>query len=333
MDIEKKTLIQLYRTMVTIRQFEERMLQEVSSSPGFGAIHFSVGQEAVSAGVCAHLTEKDYLASTHRPHGHSIAKGLDLIAMTSEILGRSTGVNHGKGGSMHLTDLSVGMLGANGIVGSSVPLACGAALKAKIESAEQVAVAFFGDGGSAQGILYEGLNLASIWKLPIVFVCENNLYANSTPVEYAIAGKHIAGRASGFDMPGLVADGMDVFSVYEKAGEAISRARRGRGPSLLECKTYRYFGHYFGDNPRQYRLEEEETEWKKRDPIQAFRKRVAKEKLLAVKELDSVDEQVQSLVDEAFNTAKDAPLPKSEEMFNHVYRDYPVGALKRGYAP
>ncbi len=333
MKIGKEVMLGMYRTMVTIRNFEERMFQEVSSLPGFGAIHFSVGEEAVPTGVCAHLTAGDYLSSTHRPHGHSIAKGIDLKVMTAEILGRSTGVNRGKGGSMHLTDQSVGLLGANGIVCSSVPLACGAALKAKLDGADRVAVAFFGDGGSAQGVLYESMNLASVWKLPVVFVCENNLYANSTPVEYAIAGENIADRASGFAMPGLIADGMDVFSVYEKAGEAISRARNGQGPSLLECKTYRYYGHYFGDNPRQYRLEEEEIKWRSRDAIQSFRKRATQENLLALEVLDGIDKDVQGLVEEAFKFASDSPAPKPEELFANVYRNYPIEALKRGYTP
>ncbi len=332
MNIEKDRLLWMYRTMVTIRRFDERMLQELSSHPGFGPIHFSVGQEAVSAGVCAHLTHKDYLSSTHRPHGHSIAKGVDPKSMMTELFGRTNGTNRGKGGDLHISDLSVGFLGANGVVCGSIPWACGAAIKAKLDGTDQVAVAFFGDGGAAQGVLYESMNMASIWKLPVIFVCENNLYANATPVEYAIAGENIADRAAGFAMPGLLADGMDIFSVYEQAHQAISRARKGDGPSLLECKTYRYYGHYFGDNPRQYRLKEEEDAWLSRDPIQGFRKRVLKEGLLPVKNLDKIDKEAEALMEEAVKVAAAAPLPEASELFTDVYKSYPSEAFKRGYS-
>ena len=333
MKIKKDRLLWMYRTMMTIRLFDERMYREASVRRGFGSIHFSVGQEAVSVGIGVHLRRDDYVASTHRPHGHCIAKGMDLAAMAAEILGRSAGSNSGKGGDLHLADLSLGMLGANGVVCGNTPWACGATMKAKLEGTDQVAVAYFGDGGAGQGVLYESMNLAAIWGLPVVFVCENNLYANSTPVEYAIAGKDVADRAKGFDMPGTVVDGMDVFAVYKQAEKAISRARKGQGPSLLECKTYRYYGHFYGDNALNYRLREEEEAWLDRDPIEGFRKTVENEGLLSSDELDRIAREVEAEVDEAVLKADRAPEPEPSELFTDVYKDYPAAALRRGYAP
>ena len=314
--------------MTTIRSFEMRGFNEVSSRAITAAIHRSVGQEAVPTGICAHLRNDDYLASTHRGHGHCIAKGVDVKPMMAELFGKSTGSNKGKGGSMHIADMSKGMLGTNGVVGASVPLAVGAGMTARHRGTDQVAIAFFGDGGANQGVVHESMNLAAVWNLPVIFVCENNGYAESTPVEYAIAIRNIADRAVGYGFPGVVVDGMDVFAVYEAAGAAVERARSGQGPTLLECKTYRYYGHSGMDNPHTYRTEEEE--WKARDPIDQFRDRVLKNELLSEAELNAIDEQVEKTIEEAAQFADSSPEPAITELYTDVYGDYPIEALKRG---
>src|SRR5262249_8351678 len=247
MELSRDRLLETYRTMRTIRSFEQTLneLSQAGRVPGF--LHLYAGEEAVAAGVSIGLGDNDYVASTHRGHGHAIAKGVDLNAMMAEIFGKSSGVCKGKGGSMHIADVEKGMLGANGIVGGGIPLACGAALTAKTLGTGGVAVCFFGDGAANQGTFHEGLNLAAIWNLPVIFVCENNGYAESTPVRYHCAASDIANRASAYEIPGVVVDGLDVFAVYEAAQEAIGRARRGEGPSLLEAKTYRFYGHFQGD--------------------------------------------------------------------------------------
>ena len=288
MELSRETLLKLYETMATIRNFDELAFYEMGQR-GLGNCHSSAGQEAVPTGVCAHLSEDDYIASTHRGHGHCIAKGVDPMLMMAELFGRSTGTNKGKGGSMHIADMSRGMLGTNGVVGASVPLALGAALTSSIKGTGQVAVAFFGDGGANQGVVHECMNLASVWKLPVIFLCENNQYAESTPVEYTLSVENVADRGVAYNMPGVVVDGMDVFAVLEAAGHAVDRARSGRGPSLLECKTYRYSGHSLPDNPRYYRSEEEERPWKERDPLILFRARVLAEGTLTEGDLDGID--------------------------------------------
>ena len=304
MEITREALRKMFATMVTIRQFELRAFTEVGQRSLRGALHLSVGQEGVPTGICAHLSDADYLASTHRGHGHCIAKGVDVRGMMAEILQRSTGTNKGKGGSMHIADMSKGMLGANGVVGSSVPIAVGAAMAAKQRGSDQVAISFFGDGGANQGIVHESMNLAAIWKLPVIFVCENNQYAESTPVEYATPIADIAERARGYNMPGVVVDGMDVFAVYDAAGTAIGRARSGLGPTLLECKTYRYYGHAAFDNPKNYRTTEEEDAWKARDVLAGFRERVAAEGLLDASELDELEAEASQLVDDAVHVRR-----------------------------
>ena len=330
MEITQDALRKMFATMVTIRNFELRAFTEVGQRSLRGALHLSVGQEAVPTGICAHLTDDDYLASTHRGHGHCIAKGVDVRGMMAEILQRATGTNKGKGGSMHIADMSKGMLGANGVVGSSVPLAVGAAMAAKQRGSDQVAVAFFGDGGANQGIVHESMNLAAIWNLPVIFVCENNQYAESTPVEYATPIVDIAERARGYNIPGVVVDGMDVFAVYDAAGTAIGRARAGLGPTLLECKTYRYYGHAAFDNPKNYRTAEEEDAWKARDAIAGFRNRAAEENLLPSADLDELEAEAAQLVDEAVTFADESPHPDLNELLTDVYLDAPPNSLQRG---
>ena len=330
MDLNRETLLRLYTTMSTIRNFEERGIPETGQRAMSASVHSSAGQEAVPTGICAHLTDDDYIGSTHRGHGHCIAKGVDPKTMMAELFGRSTGNNKGKGGSMHIADMSKGMLGTNGVVAASVPLAVGAGLTSKLKNLGRVAVAFFGDGGANQGVLHESMNLASVWKLPVIFCCENNGYAESTPVEYALSTANVSDRAAGYDMPGINVDGMDVFAVYDAAGQAVARARAGEGPSLLECRTYRFYGHTVFDNPLSYRTKEEEDHWRARDPLKLFREAVLPLGEITQEELDQIDQEAAQLMEDAIKFADESPLPNQEEIYDDVYVSYPTELLKRG---
>ena len=330
MDLNRDTLLSLYKTMTTIRHFEERGIPETGQRQMSASVHSSAGQEAVPTGICAHLTDEDYIGSTHRGHGHCIAKGVDPKNMMAELFGRSTGNNKGKGGSMHIADMSKGMLGTNGVVAASVPLAVGAALTSKLRNFGRVAVAFFGDGGANQGILHECMNLASVWKLPVIFCCENNGYAESTQVSYGLSVANVADRAAGYDMPGIHVDGMDVFAVYEAAGEAVARARAGEGPSLLECRTYRFYGHTVFDDPLSYRTKEEQDYWRSRDPLKLFREMVLPEGLVTEEELNQMDTEAEALMEEAIKFADESPMPEPLELYDDVYVDYPVDMMRRG---
>ena len=330
MDLNRDTLLSLYKTMTTIRHFEERGIPETGQRQMSASVHSSAGQEAVPTGICAHLTDEDYIGSTHRGHGHCIAKGVDPKNMMAELFGRSTGNNKGKGGSMHIADMSKGMLGTNGVVAASVPLAVGAALTSKLRNFGRVAVAFFGDGGANQGILHECMNLASVWKLPVIFCCENNGYAESTQVSYGLSVANVADRAAGYDMPGIHVDGMDVFAVYEAAGEAVARARAGEGPSLLECRTYRFYGHTVFDDPLSYRTKEEQDYWRSRDPLKLFREMVLPEGLVTEEELNQMDNEAEALMEEAIKFADESPMPEPLELYDDVYVDYPVDMMRRG---
>ncbi|GIW42614.1 MAG: acetoin:2,6-dichlorophenolindophenol oxidoreductase subunit alpha [Candidatus Binatia bacterium] len=315
-----EALIEVYRKMRLVRTFEEKLQELVLAGKLGGFLHLYLGEEAVAVGVCAHLTERDWVASTHRGHGHSIAKGVDIREMMAELFGKRTGVCKGKGGSMHIADVEKGMLGANGIVGAGIPLATGAALTAKLKSTDAVAVAFFGDGATNQGQFHESLNLASIWKLPAVYVVENNGYAEFTPTEYAVPVRDIAERAASYAMASEIADGMDFFDVYEKAGRAVERARRGEGPTLLECKTYRYTGHYVGDS-LVYRPKDEAERWRReRDPLARFERRVVGEwGLLREEDLRRVDSDLERQVEEAVAWAEASPWPEPEDLYTDVY--------------
>jgi pyruvate dehydrogenase E1 component alpha subunit len=327
MQLDRATLLDAYRRMRTIRLFEEKLeqLSLAGKVPGF--LHLYAGEEATAVGVALHLRDDDYLASTHRGHGHCIAKGVELGPMMAELFGRRAGVCKGKGGSMHIADLDRGMLGANGIVGGGIPIATGAALTAKLRGRGQVAVAFFGDGASNQGSFHESLNLASIWNLPVVFLAENNGYGEATPVEYHMKLRDVADRAAAYAIPGAIADGMDLFDVWEKAGQAIERARSGGGPTLLECKTYRYYGHYVGD-PLTYRTKEEaETVRQTRDPLELFERRAAAEMgLVASDELRAIDAEVARAIDAAVAFAEASDPPRAEEVTDDVYVSYRGGA-------
>jgi acetoin:2,6-dichlorophenolindophenol oxidoreductase subunit alpha len=309
----------LYGRMVLIRAFEER-IDALRKSGGLqGSAHLYVGQEAVAVGVCGQLEPSDYVASTHRGHGHAIAKGVDVYRMMAELYGRSNGTNRGKGGSMHIADTTVGMLGATGVVGAGTPIALGAALSAKRRGTRQVAVAFFGDGAMGQGLIYECLNMSVIWRLPMIFVCENNGYAESTPVEYALGGKDLARRAEPFGIATSVVDGQDVFAVYEEAGRAVDRARGGDGPTFIECKTYRYFGHFLGDDPLRYRTAEEEAFYRQRDCIQRFERAVEDAQALSEDDLLGMREEATAQVDAAVRFAEEGRPPDLSELTTNVY--------------
>src|SRR2546421_4989423 len=320
--LDRTLLLRLYEQMETIRQFEEQAGKEFAAGKIPGFVQLYAGEEAVAVGVCAHLTDDDFITSHHRGHGHCIAKGVDVQAMVAELLGREAGACRGKGGSMHIADVHKGMLGANGIVGGGFPLAAGAGLTAKFNGRGQVAVCFFGDGAANQGTFHEGLNLASIWKLPVVFVAENNGYAESTPVSYHMSCRDIAERAVGYNMPGVTVDGLNVLAVYEAAGEAIARARRGEGPSLIECKTYRYFGHFEGDTIT-CRTKDELEFYRGRDPILGLRRFMVERNIAPEEELDAINKQVQERIDSAWQFGEAAPLPAPEEALTDVYVSYP----------
>ena len=309
----------MYERMSLIRQFEERLKWLVETGVPVGAVHYYIGQEAVAAGVCAALEADDWIASNHRGHGHCIAKGVEVAPMMAELFGKVTGTNRGKGGSMHITDITKGILGVNPIVGASVGHALGAAISSKVRKTTQVAVAFFGEGGAGIGITHECMNMASIWKLPVIFVCENNGYAQATPVEYASSTTNIAGRAAGYNMPGVTVDGQDVVAVWEVAQTAVKRAREGEGPTLIEAKTYRYFGHHQGDDTLRYRLKEEEQAARDRDCLKQFREAMEKEGPLKLSDLDAIDAQNKKLLDDAVEFAKSSPLPEAHELYTDVY--------------
>ena len=319
MDLSRDDLLDAYRKMRTIRDFEEKLVELVSGGKLPGFLHLYAGEEAVAVGVCAHLGPRDFAASTHRGHGHCIAKGVDVPGMMAELFGRSTGICKGKGGSMHIADIDKGMLGANGIVGAGIPLTAGAALTARVKRTGGVAVGFFGDGATNQGQFHEALNIAAIWELPAVFVLENNGYGEATPTEFVTPMTDLAERAASYRMRSDVADGMDFFDVYQKAGEAIELARRGEGPTLLECKTYRYIGHYVGD-PLTYRTKEEAEDWRQnRDPLEGFESHVIEAGLLESDELRSIDGEVVALLEAAVDAAQAAPFPDPSEVLTDVY--------------
>jgi pyruvate dehydrogenase E1 component alpha subunit len=314
-------LRRLYRTMRLIRTFEEKVDQLRTSGRLQGSAHLYVGQEAVATGVCARLNSDDYVASTHRGHGHAIAKGVDVARMMAELYGRTTGTNHGKGGSMHIADTSVGMLGATGIVGAGTPIALGAALSAKTRGTRQVAAAFFGDGAMGQGPIYECLNMAAIWKLPMIFICENNGYAESTSAEYALSTRDLSRRAAAFEVPACVVDGQDVFAVYERMGEAVERARSGDGPTFLECKTYRYYGHFLGDDPLRYRTRDEEAFYRSRDCLDRFERAMREGAILTESDLQTIDEEVERTIARAVEFAESSPVPDVSDLTTGVYAE------------
>lgn len=320
-ELSASDLLEAYRVMRTIREFEERVHTEFATGDIPGFVHLYAGEEASATGVCAHLDDRDTIVGTHRGHGHCIAKGVEVKGMMAEIYGKSTGICHGKGGSMHVADLSKGILGANGIVGGGAPLVCGTALAAKLKGTGGVSVVFFGDGASNQGTTLESLNLASVWNLPVVFVAENNGYAETTSSTWSVASDNIADRAAGFGMPGVIVDGFDFFAVHEAAGEAIERARGGGGPTLIEVKFTRYFGHFEGDQ-QTYRTDEVAHARENLDCLKRFRSRVTETGQLSADQFDGVDAEVAQLIEESVVEAKAAPMPTAADLETDVYIKY-----------
>ncbi len=314
------TLRDIHRRMVRIRHFEETAGKMMEDGKIPGALHLYVGQEAIAAGIMVHLADTDQITSTHRGHGHLIAKGGDFDRMFAELFGKATGYCKGKGGSMHICDMELGMLGANGIVGAGPPIAVGAAFANKFKDNGAVAVTFFGDGASNEGSVHEAANMAGLYKLPIVMVCENNGYGEYTAQRNHQAIVDVADRAAGYGMPGVVVDGMDAVAVYEAAGEAIDRARSGGGPTLLECKTYRYYDHVgVRGMGLSYRTDEEVVEWKKRDPIDLFEARLSEQDIMSKDDMAAVHETVKSELDVAIQFANDSPMPDPATLLDDVY--------------
>jgi len=322
MQLSRDELIRAYRDMRTIRAFEDRVQEEFSAGNIPGFVHLYAGEEASAVGMCMHLTDRDHIASTHRGHGHSIAKGCDVDAMMKELFARDGGLCGGKGGSMHIADLDRGMLGANGIVGGGPPLVCGAALTAKTLGTKDVAVAFTGDGASNQGTTFEAMNLAVVLRLPAIFVFENNRYGEGTGHDYAVGSKDIAGRARGFGLPSVKVDGTDFFAVHEAAREAVERARSGGGPSAIEVEMERFYGHHSGDAQLYRAKDEGKLARSNADPLAIFRRRVTESGLLEDKTFAELDAEVAARIEGAVAGAKAAPPPKAEALLSDVYISY-----------
>ena len=322
MNLTSHELLDAYRVMRTIRDFEERVHDEFAAGEIPGFVHLYAGEEASATGICAHLTDRDYIASTHRGHGHCIAKGVDVHGMMAELFGRRTGLCGGKGGSMHVADLELGMMGANGIVGGGPPLVTGAALTAKRAGKGDVAVAFVGDGGSNQGTTLESLNLAKVWNLPAIFVVEDNGYAEATSSKWSIGAESNAARARGFGLPAERVAGHDFFAVHEAAGVAIQRARDGGGPTLLDVQLNRYYGHFEGDAQTYRGHEEVQTLRSDQDCLVRFARRVGEAGWATTTELETIDREVAQLVEDAVQAAKEADKPAAEELYTDVYVTY-----------
>ncbi|AKL94007.1 pyruvate dehydrogenase E1 component subunit alpha [Clostridium aceticum] len=320
MNLSNDKVIEIYNQMLKIRKFEEKAMKLFAEGEIPGFVHLYIGEEAVATGVCANLTEADYITSTHRGHGHILAKGGNLKEMMAELYGKATGYCKGKGGSMHIADATKGILGANGIVGAGHNLAVGAGITAQYNGTDQVCVCFFGDASTNQSTFHEALNLASIWKLPVVFVCENNLYGISMSQSRHQAIQDVSDRAVAYNMPGVTVDGNDVFAVYEAANEAIKRARNGQGPTLVECKTYRHRGHFEGD-PTSYRSSEELAEWLQKDPLERLEKHMLANKVITPEALEGLNKDVNQQIAEAVEFAGNSPYPALESAVEDIYTD------------
>ncbi len=318
METNKRELIDLYRTMLRIRSFEEQCIQLSHKGLVGGSLHLYIGEEAVAAGSISVVNKDDYIASTHRGHGHCIAKGADIGRMFAELLGKETGYCKGRGGSMHIADVKIGMLGANGIVGAGIPIAVGAALAIKYREGKQVVLSFFGDGATSTGAFHEGVNMAAIWRLPVIFICENNMYAITTPISRSCALSHVADRANGYGMPGVVIDGNDVLAVRDATLQAVNRARKGDGPTLIECKTYRWLGHHMGDDGK-YRPPGELDMWKERCPIKNFRQWLSKEGRVTEGELKGVEKETAQEIEAALKFAYDSAPADPKGVLEDVY--------------
>ena len=324
MDYDKELLMRMLRRMMLIRRFDETVIEMVQRGEMVGAAHCYIGEEAVAVGACTTLRDDDYITGNHRSHGHPIAKGGDVRRAMAELLGKSTGYCKGKGGSMHLADFSIGILGESGIVASALPVAVGAALGSRMQGFDRVVVSFFGDGASNQGACHEAMNLAAIWKLPVIFLCENNQYAVTTHFSDVVAVENISDRAVAYNMPGVLVDGQDVIAVHEATREAVDRARAGDGPALIEARTYRYEDHSEGLNRilrDPYRTEEEIAEWRLRDPIDLHKKNLIDQNVATAEEVDQVQADVAATIDEALQFARESPYPEPEDLFTDMYKD------------
>jgi len=317
--LTKEQLLGLYRQMLEIRRAEEQLARLHQSGQIPGACHTYVGEEAIATGVCAQLRETDTVMSTHRGHGHALAKGVPPRELIAELLGKATGCSHGRGGSMHLFKPEVGMLGTSGIVGPSILMATGAGYSALLQGSDRVSVAFFGDGAVGNGAFHEGLNLATIWDLPVIFVCENNLYATEVPFRTVTRQPSVAARAASYGLPGVEVDGNDVLAVHRAASEAVARARAGNGPTLLECKTYRTRPHSEGMRDAGYRTTEEVAEWKGRDPIARLRDQLLRDEIATEAEIGATDAAVRELIAEAVAFAQASPWPDAATATTHVF--------------
>lgn len=327
MSLNEEKKIEIFTTMKTIRKFEERVEGLYLDGLLPGLVHLYIGQEAVAAGACFAINSDDYIVSTHRGHGHLIAKGGQLDKMFAEIFGKKTGYCRGKGGSMHIADINLGILGANGIVGAGLNIAAGAALSAQLLGSNKVAVCFFGDGATNRGTFHEALNLSSLWNLPAIFVCENNLYGQGTAYSRQTKVDKISDRAAAYNMAGLTVDGNDVFAVYDAVLNAANKARNNKGPTLIECNTYRWKGHFIGDNGMSYRDQEEVDRWKKKCPILKMQKMLLKEGTLTERAIEEIDAYVNNKVTQAIEYAKSSPEPDPNEVFENIYTTHNEGCM------
>ena len=321
MTLTTEKQLEMLRSMQTIRRFEERASDDYQAGAIYGVVHCYIGEEAVAVGVCAALNSDDQIISTHRGHGHCLAKGADLNRMMAELYGRQTGYCKGKGGSMHIADFSIGMLGANGIVAGGIPIVTGAGLAAQLEGKGRVAVSFFGDGASNAGPFHESINIAATWKLPMLYVCENNLYSAGTIAADTLALNDVAARAAGYGIPGVVVDGNDVMAVYEAAEAAVSRARAGQGPTLIECKTYRWRGHTERPGQEDPRPKEEIEEWRQRDPINRFSTNLMEHGLLTEEAWQKMDADILEAIEDAVKFAEESPFPKPEAAVEDIFAE------------
>jgi acetoin:2,6-dichlorophenolindophenol oxidoreductase subunit alpha len=319
MDLSRETSAEMYRRMFRSRSFELAAIEKMKTGQIPGALHTSVGQEASIVGSCMALREDDYMVGNHRSHGHPIGKGARPDRLFAELMGKATGINAGMGGSMHLSDFSVGSLGETSIVGSGLPVATGAALGSKMQGNDKVTLCFFGDGASNEGTFHESLNLAAVWQLPVVFLCENNGYGELSAASLMVSVPDVSMRAAGYGLPGVTVDGQDVVAVYEAVSEAVARARRGDGPSLVETKTYRFHDHAFGLPAINYRDQAEIDEWRRRDPVELFRARLAAEFGFDESAIAALEDEVGAEIAAAVAFAESSPYPGLEAAFEHVY--------------
>ncbi len=321
MELDKQKLLLMYRNMLRIRHFEERLAEESAQGNIPGLLHLYVGEEAVAVGACSALRKDDYITSTHRGHGHCIAKGGDLRKMMAELFAKETGYCKGRGGSMHIAAPDIGIVGCSAIAGAGIPIAAGVGLSIKLRRTDQVCVSFFGDGASNTGAFHEGMNMAALWQLPVVYVLENNRYAISTPVAKATKLTNIADRAAAYDMASAVADGMDVLSVYEAVSKAVERARGGEGPTLVECKTYRFRGHHEGDPKKgeTYRTKQEMEEWEKKDATRRLADKLIKERKATEAELNAINQETLEEIEDAVAFAKQSPSPRPEDVTSYLF--------------